>query len=305
MFDDYCHKNVSLKTPAECGPECQWIHDDISNFLYFYGNGHMNNFTSAATNRPPWANYSRSIYSIKIEDGLESIGDYCFNAFGNLTVFELGNTIKMTGIYCFQGDPKLTYVTLPDSLVNMQMYCFSNCGAIKTMHFGKNLVYIGIVALDGTHSLEQITCHPENPIITVVDGVLFNKEMTDIIQFPARDPRVEYTIPDGITVIKDSAFEAVAFLKTINIPSTVKIIEVYAFYVTKVLEVLTIPTSAQDIRAHAFCGSPNFVSIIWKGTEPPKSCAKEGDKQINQTTVSVPMNYTGDIWCGYPVKKIL
>jgi hypothetical protein len=66
-----------------------------------------------------------------------------------------------------------------------------------------------------------ITVDPANPNYKSVDGVLFNKAGTTLIQYPQAKSGTSYTIPSGVTTIGSYAFSCAINLSTITIPDNV------------------------------------------------------------------------------------
>jgi hypothetical protein len=58
-----------------------------------------------------------------------------------------------------------------------------------------------------------------NPVFTVVDGVLFDKAMTTLIAYPA-GKKGEYAIPDGVITVQNSAFHGCGEITRIHIPQS-------------------------------------------------------------------------------------
>lgn len=56
-------------------------------------------------------------------------------------------------------------------------------------------------------NLAEVTADESNPYLCAVDGVLFNKEMTRLILYPAAKKDAIYAIPDGVTDVKEGAAE--------------------------------------------------------------------------------------------------
>ncbi|MGN0968862.1 MAG: leucine-rich repeat protein [Oscillospiraceae bacterium] len=100
----------------------------------------------------------------------------------------------------------VTSVTLPESLTKINAYAFSGCTALT-----------GIQVSDG------------NRAYCSVDGVLFNKERTLLICYPAGKTAAGYVIPDGVETVGERAFAGNSFLTSVTIPATVTEIRNYAF----------------------------------------------------------------------------
>jgi hypothetical protein len=57
------------------------------------------------------------------------------------------------------------------------------------------------------------------------NGVLFNKNQTELIQYPFAHSRTSYTIPSTVITISSNAFKSSSKLTSITIPKSVTIIE--------------------------------------------------------------------------------
>jgi hypothetical protein len=69
----------------------------------------------------------------------------------------------------------------------------------------------------------------QNPVYSSVDGVLFNKRQTTLIKCP-EGKAGNYTIPDGVTKIEDSAFQSCTHLTNVTLPKSITKIGEQAFY---------------------------------------------------------------------------
>ena len=112
----------------------------------------------------------------------------------------------------------------------------------------KNLGYESLVGFEAAHkdmpNLSTIIVVDENPYFTSEDGIVYNKDKTELWLYPAKREVYEFAVPDTVKTIKEGAFwEApITFLnlnegleiferggsfnglKKINIPSTIKCI---------------------------------------------------------------------------------
>ena len=106
---------------------------------------------------------------------------------------------------------QVTEVSLPDTLENIGAGAFFYSG-IRTIYIPASVTSIQV---DSTcyypptfacPLLPEFVVDENNPNYTTVDGVLFNKEKTTLIQYPAGKAADSYTIPDGVTKILAGAF---------------------------------------------------------------------------------------------------
>jgi hypothetical protein len=82
----------------------------------------------------------------------------------------------------------------------------------------------------------SIEVDEENPSYSSMDGVLFNKDKTELISCP-NGMQVSYTIPNGVTSICDNAFRY-SKLISVTIPKSVTSIGKYAFFACEKLTIV-------------------------------------------------------------------
>lgn len=93
-------------------------------------------------------------------------------------------------------------------------------------------------------------------------GVVFNKNMTVLMRFPADLNLSEYTIPQGITRIENMAFAENKALKKIVIPDTVTSIGDKAFLNCSSLEEVVLPDTITKLNSQVFSGCSSLKKLI-------------------------------------------
>ncbi len=149
--------------------------------------------------------YCLSLYEIELNDNISTIGQYAFFSCEFLEEVNLKSTI------------------------NIGKGAFAYCVSLSQLHIPETTFLIGEYALYWCNILEQITVDDENVNYSSVDGNLFNKEKDSLIQYALWNKRESYRIPEGVKVIKKSAFENATHLTEIHIPKSVEKIEKNAF----------------------------------------------------------------------------
>ena len=162
----------------------------------------------------------------------------------------------------FYGCTSLTSIVLPDDVQLISSNAFFGCTHLQDISIGSNVTVISNAAFEGCTSVTQLRINLNNQYFSSVDGVIFNKDSTELVVFPkGRGPM--YTIPSTQTSISAYTFAGCTFLKKILIPSTIKTIEKYAFYGCSLLDSLRIPNSVTSIGDYAFgqCGQLDTLSL--------------------------------------------
>ena len=152
-----------------------------------------------------------------------------------------------------------TDITIPDSITAIKG-AFGGYQLLQSVHIPAG-VDMENNAFGACPNLTTITVDETHPSLTVEDGVLFNKDKTKIICYPAGKAGTSYTIPDSVTTIGYMAFGAHKTLESITIPSSVTTIESYAFYNNTGLKNLVIPDSVTSLGETAFGGCSGLQSV--------------------------------------------
>ena len=157
---------------------------------------------------------------------------------GNYTIPDSVNTVAE---FAFAGASKLTNIKFSKNLRNIGERAFANCIKLSTVSIPKTLTSIGNFAFEKCKKLTKITVENDNPFYSSSDGVLLNKNKTNLIQFPAGKDG-SYQIPDSVTTISELAFADCSELTAISIPKSVKTIGNQAFVNCKNLNSIYIGT---------------------------------------------------------------
>ncbi len=108
--------------------------------------------------------------------------------------------------------------------------------------------------------LHIINVSEHNPVYSSIDGVLFNKEQTELICYPTSRTDKHYSIPSSVIHIADEAFSPCGDLSSIEIPNSVKSIG-YASFQDTGLEIVKLPNSIKTIDNEAFNSCVNLLHI--------------------------------------------
>ena len=102
---------------------------------------------------------------------------------------------------------------------------------VTTVNIGAQMPVFDVKSVFGgaKSALKTINVSAENQNLSSVDGVLFNKDITEILFYPAARTDTQYKIPDKVITVRASAFSDISALESITIGKNVEEIATRAF----------------------------------------------------------------------------
>ena len=165
----------------------------------------------------------------------------------------------------FAGSDNLSEIKIPDSVTKINQGAFSFCSLLENIEISKNVTDIVENPFYGSDNLKTIEVDPNNPNYVSENGILFNKDKTTIIAYPAGKTETEYTIPKTVKNIGQYVFFNANYLKVLNIQENVEFINLFAFSFCENLETINISKPEGTIEGEPW-GAYN-ITINWLGEE--------------------------------------
>lgn len=123
-------------------------------------------------------------------------------------------------------------------------------------------------AFCGNPYLANILVDKDNRCYTSIDGVLYDKNVKEVVYWPIGKPYDASSLPQTVTMIGDDTFYRRSET-SIVIPDNITSIGISAFCNCKNLTSLTIGKSVEYLAGHVFTKCPNLRTIYVRSAVPP------------------------------------
>ncbi len=235
-----------------------------------------------------------------IPDGIKSIAGGAFCGCSSLTSVTIPNSVTSIGNMAFIYCSSLTSVTIPNSVTSIGNQAFIGCTGLTSVTIPNSVTSIGNQVFYNCSSLTSINVETNNPNYCSVEGVLFNKDKTRLIQYPG-GKQGAYTIPNSVTSIGEHAFYGCIGLTSVTIPNSVTSIRDNAFYECSGLTSLSVDAGNTVYDSRNNCNAiietaTNTLIFGSKNTTIPNSVTSIGDVAFARcsglTSVTIPNSVT-------------
>ena len=231
-----------------------WIPSSVSYIVEGAIGGRNLTLISVAADNPYYTSIDGDLYS---KDG-KTLLRHCEGK--GTTVYQVPSTVTRIGGSAFWNCSSLTAIAIPSSVTSIGEYAFLNCSALVSVELPASVTELGQFVFSGCKSLEKITVAAGNPSYKSVDGVLYTKDGTTLLQYPPAKNETHYTVPDGVTAVAESAFQY-SSLVTVALPDGLLTIGERAFAGCQSLVAIKIPASVTTIGRMAFNGCTSLTEF--------------------------------------------
>lgn len=191
---------------------------------------------------------------------VSAIGNSAFLFQSFITDLVIPEGVKSLDWYCFNTCENLETVTLPDSLEFIDSWAFERCSKLKTINVPANVTRINGGAFAQNSSMTSITCDPANKNYVSVNGVLFTKDMKELVAYPG-GIQGGYTVPATVNHIGDAAFYGALGLDSVTILGNLDFIGFEAFAECSKLTDVAIRDGVNYVGYWAFRGCDGIKTL--------------------------------------------
>ncbi len=228
---------------GSCGTSANWSFDPSTGELKISGSGPMTSYSNS--DYVPWRTYTDKITKITIDEGITKIGNY---AFKNCT--------------------QASHINIPESVIEIGYSAFDNCTSVRQITIPSSVEKINDAPFYGCTKLTEIYVEESNRKYSSDDsGVLYNKEKTHLIQYPAGNVTKNFSVPYTVATIKPAAFAGNRHIRNVVMAESVNIIDYMAFYECTSLSCITISKEVTLIGEMAFSKCGNLSEVYYTGTQ--------------------------------------
>ena len=263
-----------------------------------------------------------NLKKVILNEGITGIEQYAFYDCELLEEISIPGTVTTVGNSAFYRCKNLKSIEIPEGVTKIDGSAFIFCSSLEQIKLPQSLMSIGSGAFDNCTSLISVEL-PDNAIISsntfkecknlsdivisdtnnnyiVKNGILYNKNMTRILCYPAGIKDTEFFVPDTVKTIGDFAFYGTKALESINIPDSVTNIGTDAFGECSGLKEVVIPDSVTSMGEAVFykCTSLEKVKLSVNITSP-NPAVFQYCSNLKEVVLSENMRFLGDFMFSY------
>ena len=222
---------------------------DSDGVLTISGTGKMKDYEYYG-DLPPWFDfeYSGKVKSLRILNGVTSIGSFAFCDCWFLSSVSIPNSVTSIGNYAFSNCRSLTSAAIPNSVTSIGNYAFVQCYSLTSMTIPKGVMSIGESTFYDCRSLTSVTI--PGGVRSIGESAFSNcASLTSV------------TVPNDVTSIGNYAFSNCTSLTNMAIPKGVTSIGMFTFTGCTSLTSVTIPNGVTSIGTSAFAGCTSLTNV--------------------------------------------
>ncbi len=239
---------ATVVASGTCGKKMTWQLDGEGT-LTISGSGEMENFAipEGDNEGAPWLEYSEQIKNVKIKKGITYVGANAFYGCSNLET-----------------------IIIPEGVTDIGGEVGEECDNLKKVQFPGTIKVSPYEDYD--YMAQGIIVHKD---YVAVDGVLFNKSKTKLLRYSSQKTDKEYSVPESVKKIADSAFDYNNHLESLILPKGLKQFSSATLTECYNIKKLTIPASLKKLNMEYTIDTLEEIKVV-KGNGKKRYSSKDG-----------------------------
>lgn len=213
----------------------------------------------------------KNLVEVSMSDYISTVQGDSFRDCISLKKIHLSNGVTKIITTTFKGCISLKAINIPDGVTEIKKATFKD-SPIEHLHIGKSLAKIDTKAFYNgeydpytgrqktTRAINKITVDPANPYLKSIESMILSRDGKAI--YAVLGNKKKMTIPEGVEVINDFAFEGLAFFSDVILPDSLVSIGVGAFANTA-LRSVTFGPNVRNIGNEAFTYCDNLTAAVF------------------------------------------
>ena len=168
-----------------------------------------------------------ALVTVKLPNAMQTFSESAFDGCTSLSTInstqkgtaKLPTKLKSIGGYAFRNTHCISKIIIPAATDIIDMSAFNSALTYKQEDITSGKV----------NPLKEFSVNSGNQNYKSVNGVLYNKSVTDMLRYPVMKPGTKFTVPDTVTVLKETAMGSNNLLEYVTIAPNVQKIEKNAF----------------------------------------------------------------------------
>ncbi len=227
---------------------------------------------------------SSGLTTLTLSEGIEVVDTLAFTTLSYLTQLNLPSTLREIRMLAFQSATKPTELNLPASVTYIGDGAFAGWKKLTSINISDKISYIGKRAFSQCTAMTMINVNESNPVYASRDGILFNKDFTELKTYPGGITDTIYTVPATVKALEGGCFSGSKYLREIvlhpdlsygvgvfqdcsqlrrvNLPNTLTEIPEGTFLNCSQLLPFDLPSKLESIGYQAFFGCTKLTDVV-------------------------------------------
>ncbi len=232
-----------------------------------------------------------------IPDGVTSISQRAFMGARFIESVVIPSSVVAIRAEAFYKCTSLKSVTFEENsrCAEIGISAFCNCSSMESINIPSSVISIEESAFYYCSSLASISVDADNIAYKDIDGNLYTKDGTTLIQYAPGKTDSSFVISDTVTSLGAFAFYDCSSLTSVTIGNGITALPDWSFFGCTSLTNITIGNGVTSIGSYTFYRCDSLTSINYRGTESEWNDIIKGDNWDYETgSYTITFDYTGE-----------